>query len=823
MSLKKYNVTGMTCSACSSYVQKAVSALDGVKNANVNLLTGDLTFEADQNFDEQKLVFAVTSGGYGIEGQKTNVKETPKQKISDTHHNEYLKIKKRFISSLIFLIPLMFFSMGHMFIKEGAFYSAIFSHEKMLVNGIVQFVLSTIVIFINKKFFVSGFKNLKNLHPNMDTLVAVGSGASYVYSVVIIVLTVLSEEMHGHFYFESAAMILTLITFGKMLESRAKGKTGSAIEKMMSLAPDVALVEREGVQTEIPASELSFGDVFIIKAGMSAPADGTVLEGEALFDESAVTGESMPVQKTKDSVITSGTISLSGFVRVKATSVGEDTTISKIIKLMESASSSKAPISRLADKISGIFVPIVLCISLITCITWLLLGYDFSHALNFATAVLVISCPCALGLATPVAIMVGTGKGAENAILIKSGEALENAHKIKNIVLDKTGTITEGKPSVTELSLYNGFSRESLLQIAYSLEVQSSHPLASAICKYCEEQSAKLLPCENFESVLGRGVSGDVDGKRYFVGNLEYINANCNSNADIIDFADEFATPVIVSDQNKIIGAFAVSDKIKETSKPAIDTLKKMGINVFMLTGDNEKTARAVAQKLGIYDFVSGALPQDKEKCVAQMRKTGKICAMVGDGINDAPALVSADVGIAIGAGTDIALESADVVLVKNDLADVVGCIKLSRAVIKNIKQNLFWAFFYNVIGIPIAAGVLFPLGIKLSPMIGAAAMSLSSVCVVSNALRLKLFKVKQEKIKTERKKKMKYTVKIEGMMCPHCEMHAAKALEAIGVCEPVMSHKDGTAVFVAENVSDESIISAISSAGYKVCGIVKE
>lgn len=830
MTLKKYTVTGMTCSACSAYVQKSVESLCGVKNVNVNLLTGSLVFEAGEEFDEQTLYNAVKSGGYGIEGDSQKESAPSKPKVSDIHNNEFLAIKKRFISSCIFLIPLMFFSMGHMLVKSGVVYDALFSHEKIIFNGIIQLLLAVIVLFINKKFFVSGFGNLKKMHPNMDTLVAIGSGASFVYSTVTILIMAFTLKMQSHsLYFESSAMILTLITFGKMLESRAKGKTGSAIEKMMSLAPDIALVERNGVQVEIPSCELSVGDIFVVKAGMSSPADGVVVEGNALFDEASVTGESMPSEKATDSIITSGTISLSGFVRVRATNVGDDTAIAKIVKLMESASSSKAPIARLADKISGVFVPAVLGISLITFVVWLFLGYELSTALTFATSVLVISCPCALGLATPVAIMVGTGKGAENGILIKSGEALENAHRIKTVVLDKTGTITKGTPTVTDISENDGIPKDLLLRVSYALESKSSHPLAAAICKYCSENNTELLPCESFESVMGRGVSGEVYGKRYFAGNKDFIKEFCNIETDIDQRISKFAssgkTPIIIADKTNLLGVIAVADEIKKTSESAIRDLKKMGIRVVMMTGDNQKTARAVADKLNLSDFVAEALPQDKEKYISDLHKSGEVCAMVGDGINDAPALVSADVGIAIGAGTDIAMESADIVLVKNDLSDVVRCIKLSRAVMRNIKQNLFWAFFYNTIGIPVAAGVLFiPFGISLSPMLGAAAMSLSSVCVVSNALRLKLLRFdKQNKMHKERKRKMKYTVKIEGMMCPHCEMHAAKALEAIGVNGPVMSHKDGTAVFVAENISDNSVKQAISSAGYTVTEIIKE
>lgn len=830
MMQKKYTITGMTCSACSSYVQRSVESLDGVEKVSVNLLTGTLKFFADDGFDEQKLYSAIAAGGYGIECNTDKEKNSDKSKVSDVHEKEYITIKKRVTRSLFFLIPLMFFSMGHMFIKNSSVYALFFSHEKMIFNGIIQLLLAFCIVVINKKFFVSGIDSLKKGHPNMDTLVCIGSGASFIYSTSALLAASFYGQASGqYFYFESSAMILTLISFGKMLEAKAKGKTGSAIEKMMSLAPDMALVERDGAVVEIESDRLLAGDIFILKSGMSSPADGIVVEGDALLNESSVTGESIPSQKVAGSTITSGTINLSGYVKVRATNVGDDTAIAKIVKLMEEASGSKAPIARIADKISGIFVPVVLCIALATFIVWLALGYGLTQAVTFATAVLVISCPCALGLATPVAIMVGTGKGAENGILIKSGEALENAHRIKTVVLDKTGTITYGTPIVTDIFAYNDFSQDRLLSVVYSLEAKSSHPIALSVCNYCKDNNVQLVQCDNFESVTGKGVSGMIDGVRYYSGNSEYITENCATQSSPDKIVDQFTrdgkTVIVVADESEICGVIAVTDMIKENSKNAIDELCKIGIEVVMITGDNHNTAGTVAQKLGISDYIAQALPQDKECYIRELQKKGKVCAMVGDGINDAPSLAAADVGIAIGAGTDIAIESADVVLVKNDLDDVVGCIKLSRAVIRNIKENLFWAFFYNTIGIPVAAGALFlPFGISLSPMIGAAAMSLSSFCVVSNALRLKLFRFKKDiDHKKERKRKMKYTVKIDGMMCPHCEMHAKKALEEIGIADPVMSHKEGTAVFTADGISDAAISQAISSAGYTVTGIVKE
>lgn len=831
----------MTCSACSAHVEKAVCALDGTQNVSVNLLTNTLKLEYDEEkLNDNVIIDAVIRSGYGVDTGSTAEKKTENKKsLSDVRKKEYSAMKKRFFLSLIFLVPLMAVAMGHMVIKEGFLYENLFCHNMMLFNALIQLLLLLPILYLNRKFFISGFTSLFGGRANMDSLVALGSAASALYSFSVMLVVAFRYgmgDMHAvsgdmHLYFESSGMILTLITLGKMLETKAKGKTSDAIEKMMKLAPDTAIVERDGKELEIPASELRKGDIFIIKPGMSIPADGVVIYGTSSVDESSVTGESLPVEKNIGDKVTSATVNTNGYFKAEALRVGEDTTLSGIIRLMEEASSSKAPIAKLADKVSGIFVPAVIGIAAITTIIWLIAGYDIGTALSFGTSVLVISCPCALGLATPVAIMVGTGKGAENGILIKSGEALENAHKITTVVLDKTGTVTEGRPAVTDVFAKEfGTDEAELLKIAFSLEKGSSHPLASAVTEYCSEKGVTPSEISDFESVSGKGIKGTFDGKSVITGNLRFIE---ESGADISTakgicekLSSDGKTPLIFAEDGNIVGIIAVADKEKESSAVAIKSLQNMGIEVIMLTGDNENTAKAISKRVGINNVIAEVLPDEKEKKIKELITQGKICAMVGDGINDAPALIRADVGIAIGAGTDIAIESADIVLIKNDLCDVVNSIRLSRAVIKNIKQNLFWAFFYNTLGIPVAAGALFlPFGIALSPMIGAAAMSCSSLFVVTNALRLKRFKPEKSNanIQKERKnKKMKYEVKIEGMMCPHCEAHATKALEALGVSDLKVSHKDGNAVFTAENVSDEAITKAIADAGYKVTDIIK-
>ncbi len=844
MAKRAFTVTGMTCSACSAHVEKAVKKLDGAENVTVNLLTNTLTLDCDAaKLSDELIANAVINAGYGIELPKAG-KEQKKNKssLSDIRKKEYSAMKFRFFASLVFLVPLMFFSMGHMFIKSGFLYDNLFCHEQMLFNSLCQLILVLPIMYFNRKFYISGFKALFSGRANMDSLVALGSASSAIYSVAVMLIVAFrmgggdmaaAHEFSHHLYIESAGMILTLITLGKMLETKAKGQTSDAIEKMMSLAPDKAIVERDGKETEISTKDLAKGDIFILKPGMSVPADGKVVFGHSSVDESSVTGESLPVEKAVGDKVTSATVNISGYLKVEAEKVGEDTTLAGIVRLMEEASASKAPIAKIADKISGIFVPTVILIAIITTAVWMLLGKDFGSALSFCTSVLVISCPCALGLATPVAIMVGTGKGAENGILIKSGDALENAHKITTVVLDKTGTITEGRPTVTNI-ISIASSESELLKTALSLEKQSSHPLATAITTYCTEKNISPFDATDFENVPGKGVTAKIGEKLFFAGNLLFIRENCkdiqNTESICAKLADDGKTPLIFANTDEVLGICAVADKEKESSGTAIELLSKMGIDTIMLTGDNERTAKAVAARVGIKEVVAGVLPADKEKKVALLANAGKVTAMVGDGINDAPALVRADVGIAIGAGTDIAIESADIVLVKSDPLDIANAIRLSKAVIRNIKQNLFWAFFYNALCIPLAAGVFaLPFGIVLSPMFGAAAMSLSSFCVVCNALRLKRFKPYRNNKKptdksiTERKEtKMKYTVKIEGMMCPHCEMHATKALEALGVTELAVSHKDGCAVFCADGISDDAITKAIADAGYKVTDIVK-
>ncbi|MBE6571758.1 MAG: heavy metal translocating P-type ATPase [Ruminococcaceae bacterium] len=844
MTKKAFTVTGMTCSACSAHVEKAVAALNGAQNVSVNLLTNTLKLDCDDTkLSDEAIISAVIDAGYGVDQtKKDGQRKQERSSLSETRKKEYANMKFRFFASIVFLVPLMFVSMGHMFIKSGFLYDNFFCPDQMLFNSLCQLVLVLPIMYFNRKFYISGFKALFSGRANMDTLVALGSCSSAIYSVAVMMIVAFrmgqgdplaAHSFSHHLYIESAGMILALITLGKMLETKAKGQTSDAVEKMMKLAPDTAIIEKDGKEIEIAASSLSKGDVFILKPGMSVPADGRVLFGSSSVDESSVTGESLPVEKGVGDKLTSATVNVSGYLKVEAEKVGEDTTIANIIRLMEEASSSKAPIAKIADKISGIFVPAVIIIAIITTIIWMLSGASFGKALSFGTSVLVISCPCALGLATPVAIMVGTGKGAENGILIKSGDALENAHKINTVVFDKTGTITEGKPQVTDvIPLY--YEKDKLLKIAFSLEKQSSHPLATSICKYCEENLITPFDAQNFENVPGKGIKAVISDKKYFAGNLLFIRENCKNLSEVdgicTKLSDEGKTPLVFADENEVLGVCAVSDKEKETAQAAVNMLSDMGIDTIMLTGDNERTAKAVAARVGINEAVAGVLPADKEKKIVALSSQGKICAMVGDGINDAPALVRADVGIAIGAGTDIAIDSADIVLVKNDPVDVANAIKLSRSVIRNIKQNLFWAFFYNALCIPLAAGAFaVPFGIVLSPMFGAAAMSLSSFCVVCNALRLKRFKPYKtesqttDKGKNERKNTtMNYTVKIEGMMCPHCEMHTAKALEALGVSNLKVSHKEGCAEFCANGLSDDAITKAIVDAGYNVTDIVK-
>ena len=840
MRKEKYTVGGMTCSACSAHVEKAVKKLEGVEKADVNLLANSLAVEYDENkLSSADIIAAVESGGYtaaltGARREKSQPKESP----AERRKAEMKEMRNRLISSLVFLIPLFYISMGHMMGLPVPWF--LHGTENSLSFAFTQFLLTLPIVLINRKFFTNGFRNLIKGSPNMDTLIALGAGAAMVYGVVAVYRIgyglghgdmALAEQYSMNLYFESAGTILTLITVGKLLEARAKGKTGSAIEKLLDLAPKTALVERNGVEMQISADDITAGDTVILKAGESVAVDGTVISGSGTLDQSAVTGESIGVEKTAGDKVIAASIVKRGYLKIKAEQVGEDTTLNRIIRLVEDATGSKAPIAKLADKISGIFVPVVISVAIISAAAWLICGATVEEALSTAISVLVISCPCALGLATPVAIMVGTGKGAENGILIKSAEALETAHKLDVVVLDKTGTITEGKPRVVKVNVLGSLSREKLIAIVSGLEKHSEHPLAEAILSYGENEKITSAEITDFEAFFGKGVSGVSDGVRYFAGNAALMAENgidvsaAGSTAD--ELADMGATPLFVGCDGRIEGIIAVADTPKADSAEAVKALQKMGLEVVMLSGDNKRTAQAVGKNLGIDRVIAEVLPQDKERHIRELQEQGKLVAMVGDGINDAPALARADVGLAIGAGTDIAIESADIVLIKNSLADVAGAIRLSRAVIRNIKQNLFWAFFYNSIGIPLAAGAFVPLlGWRLDPMFGAAAMSLSSFCVVTNALRLKLFRLgkKQEPaIETEitEVKTMEKKILIEGMSCKHCSAHVEKALNAIdGVSATVDLDSKTATVQISGDVSDETLINAVTEGGYEVVSI---
>ena len=856
---EKFDVTGMTCSACSSRVEKCVSKLEGVKEVSVNLLTNSMQVEFnDAVIQEQGIIDAVVHAGYGASVQGKKETSSGKQKTREEgtdpvkEHLEYMK--KRTIWSFIFLIPLMYVSMGHMI---GLPLPG-FLHGTVNAVGfaMTQFLLCIPVIYINRAYYTKGFSTLFHGAPNMDTLIAVGSTASLVYGIFAIYrmgyglgvqdLDLVNRYLHD-LYFESAVMILALINIGKYLEARSKGKTSEAINKLMDLAPKTAFVERSGGVVEIPAEEIQIGDILQVKPGSSVPADGVVLEGTTSIDEAAITGESIPVQKMPGDQVIAATMNKAGFFRMKASKVGDDTTFSQIIHLVEDASASKAPIAKIADKIAGVFVPIVMTIALITAVVWILSGADFEFALSCAISVLVISCPCALGLATPVAIMVGTGKGAENGILIKSGEALEVTHNIQSVVLDKTGTITQGKPVVTDIYGVKTDSTE-LLKIAAAMEKKSEHPLAEAVLAKAAEEDISLPEASEFYAVAGMGIEAVIEGKKYYAGNLRLMKEKNISCAGIEDYLEtltgEGKTPLLFAAEKELLGVIGAADVVKPTSAQAIRELKKMGIQVIMLTGDNERTAKAIQRQLDIDTVIAEVLPQDKEREVAKLQESGRKVAMVGDGINDAPALARADVGIAIGAGTDVAIESADIVLMKNDLLDVVTAVGLSKAVIRNIKENLFWAFFYNVCGIPLAAGVFYTaFGLKLSPMFGAAAMSLSSLFVVSNALRLRFFHVlkkpqQEENIRSaevnteqtvntaakaaDNKEEMNmYTMKIEGMMCPHCQAAVTKALNGIeGVKAEVNLEKKEAYVEAPDSVSKEDLTKAVVDAGYEVVSV---
>ncbi len=837
---QKFNITGMTCSACSSRVEKGMSKLSGVDKYQVNLLTNSMMCEYDENIiSESEIISAVQSSGYGASAESSKSAQ-PQKAAEGVLASQTASFKLRLWVSFSFLLPLMYVSMGHMAgLPLPNFLSGL---ENATSFAFTQFLLCLPICYINRNYYINGFKSLYKRSPNMDSLIAVGSVSALVYGIFAIYRMgyglgtldmQLVSQYHSNLYFESAAMILTLITLGKFFESKSKGKTSEALEKLLNLAPKMAILWDGEKEVEVEIDQVKIGDILIVKSGGSVPVDGEVIEGACYIDQSAITGESLAVDKKIGDKVIGATINKSGYIKMRATKVGEDTTFSQIIKLVENASATKAPIAKIADKIAGIFVPTVMAISLCTLIVWMLLGGEFEFAFSCAVTVLVISCPCALGLATPVAIMVGTGKGAENGILVKSGEALENAHNIQTVILDKTGTITEGKPSVTNV-VPIGVTETELCKIACGLEAKSEHPLGKSILQHGVPNGEKAYVVTDFQTLSGKGVHGKINGKTYLSGNvrlLEENNINCEKyRGKIEEFANEGKIPLLFASESEVIGVIAVADKIKVSSKAAIAKLKHMGIEVVMLTGDNQNTANYIGKNLNLDGIVAEVLPGDKESIVRKYQAQGKKVAMVGDGINDAPALVSADVGIAIGSGTDIAIESADVILMKSDLMEVVTAIKLSNAVIRNIKQNLFWAFFYNCLGIPLAAGVFVSIGLTLSPMFGAAAMSMSSIFVVSNALRLKLFKseetvkeqavneniIKEEIINKEINNMV--TLKIEGMMCKHCVAHVEKALLGVAGVEGVeVSLENKSAIVQTSVASKEELEKVVVEAGYEI------
>ena len=822
--MTQFNITGMSCAACVARVEKAVNAVDGVNACSVSLLTNSMGVEG--NVDTNAIIKAVTDAGYGASLKNEKNTSSKDDALKDT---ETPKLKKRLFLSLGFLIVLMYISMGH--VMWGWWLPEILATNPLAI-GLLQLLLTAIVMVINQKFFVNGFKGLIHKSPNMDTLVALGSGASFVYSTYVLFKMTADVGMAHHylheFYFESAAMILTLITVGKMLESRSKGKTTDALKSLMKLAPKTAIILVDGVETEVPIEQVKKGDIFVVRPGEQISVDGVILDGHTAVDESALTGESIPVDKNIGDRVSGGTINQSGFIKCEALRVGEDTTLSQIIKMVSDAAATKAPIAKIADKVSGVFVPIVITIAVITIIGWLISGQTIGYALARGISVLVISCPCALGLATPVAIMVGNGVGAKNGILFKTAVSLEETGRVSTVVLDKTGTITEGKPKVTDIIPIN-MSERDFLDYACSLEAKSEHPLAKAIIEKGNELNITATEIENFTSLTGNGVKAQLKGKTLYGGSLKFISEQIKIDNEITKIAENLAengkTPLLFGIENKLLGIIAVADTIKEDSPKAIKELQNMGIKVIMLTGDNEKTANAIGAQAGVDEIIAGVLPDGKEKVIRTLKDKGKVM-MVGDGINDAPALTRADIGVAIGAGTDVAIESADIVLMNSKLTDVASAIRLSRATLKNIHENLFWAFFYNVIGIPLAAGLFINLfGWELNPMFGAAAMSLSSFCVVSNALRLNFKDIhnskkdKKIKFRYKEKKVMQITMKIEGMMCPHCEAHVKKALEGVAeVREAIVSHKDGTAIVTLDaDVAPVTLKKAVEEQGYKV------
>lgn len=859
--MEQYHVTGMNCAACSARVEKAVTKVKGVTSCSVSLLTNSMGVEGTA--ESSAVIEAVKAAGYGA--SLKNAKEENKEAETGLEDTQTPLLKKRLIASVVFLIVLMYFSMGHM--MWGWPLPAWFT-DNHVGMGLVQMILAAIIMVINQQFFISGFKALWHRSPNMDTLVAMGSMASFVWSVYALLAMTRAQtdgnaelvmEYMMEFYFESAAMILTLITVGKMLEARSKGKTTDALKSLISLAPKTAVVERDGKEVTVSVDEVQKGDIFVVRPGENIPVDGQVIEGNSAVNEAAITGESIPVDKAEGDMVRSATINQSGFLRCRATRVGEDTTLSQIIKLVEDASATKAPIAKVADKVSGVFVPVVITIAVITTLVWLLAGQNFAYALARGISVLVISCPCALGLATPVAIMVGNGMGAKNGILFKTAVSLEETGKTRIVALDKTGTITRGEPKVTDVLPAEGISEEELLTMAYTLEQKSEHPLAKAVLEEAQSRELKPWMITDFTALPGNGLSGRTEGSSLLGGSYTFIREKIEENGEKLQqqaeqLAKQGKTPLLFVRDGKLLGMIAVADVIKEDSPQAIAELQNMGIKVVMLTGDNEQTARAIGKQAGVDEVIAGVLPDGKEQVIGSLKQQGKTI-MVGDGINDAPALTRADIGIAIGAGADIAMDAADIVLMKSRLSDIPAAIRLSRATLKNIHENLFWAFFYNVIGIPLAAGVWIPLfGWKLNPMFGALAMSLSSFCVVSNALRLNLFRMydasKDKKVthKSASVKKngaqvkeaqtdmesvqdetlegdenmIKTTVKVDGMMCGMCESHVNDAVRnAIEVKKVSSSHKKGTTEILTEQpVDEEKVKAAIEATGYKVLGI---
>ena len=851
--MRQYNVTGMSCAACSARVEKAVGKVPGVTSCSVSLLTNSMGVEGD--VPPEQIIAAVEQAGYGASEKGAGEKKQSGVDATALEDKETPVLKRRLIASVGFLLVLMYFSMGHMM---WGWPLPAFFEDNHIAMGLVQLLLAGIVMVINQKFFISGFKSLWHRSPNMDTLVAMGSMASFLWSVYVL-FAMTRAQVDGNmeavmdymmdFYFESAAMILTLITVGKMLEARSKGKTTDALKGLMNMAPKTAVLVKGEKEVTVPIEQVEKGDIFVVRPGESIPVDGKILEGHSAVNEAALTGESIPVDKEEGDLVSAATINQSGFIRCEATRVGEDTTLSQIIRMVSDAAATKAPIAKIADKVSGVFVPVVILIAVVTTIVWLLAGQTVGYALARGISVLVISCPCALGLATPVAIMVGNGMGAKNGILFKTAVSLEEAGRVQIVALDKTGTITSGEPRVTDLVCEPGYDEKTLLELAGALEKKSEHPLAKAVLLEIVQRKIATKEVEDFQALAGNGLTGTLEGHRLLGGSMKYISSQVTVGKQVKNQAQILAkqgkTPLLFAKDDVLIGMIAVADVIKEDSPKAVQELQNMGIRVVMLTGDNEQTAKAIGAQAGVDQVIAGVLPDGKEAVIRKLKEYGKV-AMVGDGINDAPALTRADIGIAIGAGADVAIDAADVVLMKSRLSDVPAAVRLSRATLRNIHENLFWAFFYNIIGIPLAAGVFIPLGLTLNPMFGAAAMSLSSFCVVSNALRLNLFDLhsakrdhppkhvpalpaalvqpaaEEEDTTQKEETAMKKTLTVEGMMCPHCEARVKKALEALPqVDEAVVSHEAGTAIVTLNaEVDDEVLKKAVEAQDYTVKGI---